>query len=85
MIPLATHKYEEVACNICHFMQDLKYRPDVQGMQGQSGAGPQYSGQGPPQGWGGGPGAPGQGQQGQQGQGQPGGYYAQPGGGPQYK
>ena len=25
LIPLATHKYKEVACPICHFMQDLRY------------------------------------------------------------
>jgi hypothetical protein len=25
VIPLAAHKYREVACPICHFMQDLKY------------------------------------------------------------
>ena len=25
VIPLAAHKYKEVACPICHFMQDLKY------------------------------------------------------------
>ena len=25
VIPLATHKYKEVACPICHFMQDLRY------------------------------------------------------------
>ncbi|CAL8582978.1 hypothetical protein XPA_008618 [Xanthoria parietina] len=36
-IPLATHKYKEVACPICHFMQDLKNRPDVES-QGSGGA-----------------------------------------------
>jgi hypothetical protein len=25
VIPLSAHKYKEVACPICHFMQDLKY------------------------------------------------------------
>src|SRR5277367_4732550 len=24
VLPLATHKYKEVACPICHFMEDLK-------------------------------------------------------------
>ncbi|CAO1605418.1 hypothetical protein XANCAGTX0491_008936 [Xanthoria calcicola] len=38
-IPLATHKYKEVACPICHFMQDLKNRPDVES-QGSGGGGP---------------------------------------------
>ncbi|KAL8665636.1 MAG: hypothetical protein Q9202_002140 [Teloschistes flavicans] len=30
VLPLSTHKYKEVACPICHFMQDLANRPDVQ-------------------------------------------------------
>ena len=29
VIPLATHKYKEVACPICHFMQDLRYAKNV--------------------------------------------------------
>lgn len=68
MIPMATHKYEEVSCNICHFTQDLKNRPDVQQGQGQQGQVGQGAGGGPNQGWGG---------QGPGGQGQPGGYYGQ--------
>jgi hypothetical protein len=28
VLPLATHKYKEVACPICHFMEDLKCAKD---------------------------------------------------------
>lgn len=77
LIPLATHKYTEVACHVCRFHQDIKDRPDVQSMidNGGQGGASQQQHQGLNQGFSGG-------QQGQQG-----GYYGveqqgQPGGGP---
>lgn len=77
LVPLATHKYEEVACHVCRFHQDIKDRPDVQSMiqnGGQGGGMPQNQ-------------MPNQGSAGQGGQ--PGGHYGvgqgQPGGPkPQY-
>ncbi|KAL8782629.1 MAG: hypothetical protein Q9213_005216 [Squamulea squamosa] len=52
VLPLATHKYKEVACPICHFTQDLKNRPDVESQHvGGPGSGPG----GAPQGTVGGP------------------------------
>ena len=55
LIPLSTHKYKEVACPICHFMQDISMRPDVQS-QGPGGTGGggggQHHGGPPPQGGG---------------------------------
>lgn len=66
VLPLATHKYHELACPICHFMQDLSQRPDVQGqgagpmpVQGQGGYG--GGGLGGPGGGGNGPSGPGAG------------------------
>lgn len=70
LIPLATHKYEEVACHVCRFHQDLRDRPDVQSMIANGGGQPQQYSAGPNQGFAGGP-PPGQ---------QGGGYYNQGGG-----
>jgi hypothetical protein len=30
LIPFSLKPYKEVGCHICHFGQDIKYRPDVQ-------------------------------------------------------
>jgi hypothetical protein len=30
LIPFSLKPYKEVTCHICHFGQDIKYRPDVQ-------------------------------------------------------
>ncbi|KAM0797801.1 hypothetical protein BDR22DRAFT_861596 [Usnea florida] len=57
VIPLSLHKYKEVACPICNFMQDLGNRPDVQSqhpgagnmMQGPPGGPPPPQGYPPPQ------------------------------------
>ena len=49
VLPLATKKYQELACPICNFHQDLRDRPDVQSMQGQH----QQAGYQQAQGWGG--------------------------------
>ncbi|KAL2054210.1 hypothetical protein ABVK25_005351 [Lepraria finkii] len=73
VVPLATHKYKEVACPICHFMQDLSNRPDVQSQHPGAGA-MMVGGGGPPP-----PGIP-------PGHGPPAGYGPPPGqGGMQYK
>ncbi|KAK5069548.1 hypothetical protein LTR64_008229 [Lithohypha guttulata] len=72
ILPLATHKHTEVACHVCRFHQDIKDRPDVQGMIANGGQGQQPPPQqGPNSGWGGPP-PPGQ----------AGGYYGQGGQGP---
>ncbi|EMD85540.1 hypothetical protein COCC4DRAFT_65910 [Bipolaris maydis ATCC 48331] len=59
VIPFSLKPYKEVGCGICHFWQDIKYRPDVlqqmeQGYGGQGQGGPAImmggngGGQGPP-------------------------------------
>lgn len=83
LIPLATHKYTEVACHVCRFHQDIKDRPDVQSMI--DGGGAPAQGQAPVQG-----GNQNQGFSASGPQGQPGGYYGvgaqgQPGAKPQYR
>jgi hypothetical protein len=40
LIPFSLKPYKEVGCHICHFGQDVKYRPDVQ-QQIQGGGGGQ--------------------------------------------
>ncbi|EGP88491.1 unnamed protein product [Zymoseptoria tritici ST99CH_1A5] len=62
LIPFSLKPWHAVGCHICHFKQDIKYRPDVQqqmdGGGGAPGAPPkQQEGQiplqnQPPQGWG---------------------------------
>jgi hypothetical protein len=37
LIPFSLKPYKEVGCHICHFYQDIKYRPDVQQQMGLSG------------------------------------------------
>ncbi|KAJ9650024.1 hypothetical protein H2198_010657 [Neophaeococcomyces mojaviensis] len=49
LIPLSTHKYQEVSCHICRFHQDIKDRPDVQSMIANGGqGGGQWQGGGQP-------------------------------------
>ncbi|KAF7197879.1 hypothetical protein HII31_00968 [Pseudocercospora fuligena] len=54
IIPFSLKPWHCVNCHICHFQQDLKYRPDVQQqMDNPSQAGQQQipMQNGPPQGW----------------------------------
>ncbi|KAF2032944.1 hypothetical protein EK21DRAFT_59788 [Setomelanomma holmii] len=50
IIPFSLKPYKEVGCHICHFGQDIKYRPDVQqqiqGGGGQAPAVMMHGGQG---------------------------------------
>ncbi|QPG95867.1 hypothetical protein C2857_002335 [Epichloe festucae Fl1] len=51
VIPFTISGYKDVACNICHFQQPLKNRPDVMGMAngGANGQGGGNHGPPPPQ------------------------------------
>ncbi|KAK4504038.1 hypothetical protein PRZ48_004953 [Zasmidium cellare] len=52
IIPFSLKPWHEVNCHICHFHQDIKYRPDVQQQMNGGGGGQQIPMQnGPPQGW----------------------------------
>ncbi|KAG6006324.1 hypothetical protein E4U21_007127 [Claviceps maximensis] len=52
LVPFTIKGYKDVTCNICHFQQPLKNRPDVMAMaNGGGGDGGQGGGNyGPPQG-----------------------------------
>jgi hypothetical protein len=62
LIPFSLKPYKEVGCHICHFFQDIKYRPDVQQQMGMSGGNAEGAGGVMMHGGAGGP--PGQGGQG---------------------
>ncbi|KAF2153136.1 hypothetical protein K461DRAFT_293421 [Myriangium duriaei CBS 260.36] len=50
IIPFSFKPWHEIGCHICNFYQDIRYRPDVEQMRGQSGPPGQVQ-QGPQQGW----------------------------------
>ncbi|KZF22116.1 hypothetical protein L228DRAFT_261335 [Xylona heveae TC161] len=48
ILPLSFHPYKEVECQICHFRQDLRDRPDIEAQRQQGPGQIQMTPQAPP-------------------------------------